>query len=63
MTSVESRRRITICGYCRKRVYRQLNGAWYHRRNGSASCYPGQGSDKRAIPLEITVRRDAGEES
>lgn len=26
---------------------------WLHRRNGSASCYPGQGSWKRANPREV----------
>ena len=44
--------RITICCYCRKRVYRQKDGTWYHYRNGSTSCRPGEGSD-RATPLEI----------
>jgi hypothetical protein len=47
---------ITICQYCRKRVYRQRNGAWYHYGNASMSCRPGEGSDRRAAPLEIEAR-------
>jgi nitrite reductase/ring-hydroxylating ferredoxin subunit len=47
------RRTITICCYCRKRVYRVRNGEWYHERNSSTSCRPGEGSDRRATPLEI----------
>ena len=47
--------RITICCYCRKRIFRIVNGEWYHKRNGSTSCRPGEGSDRRATPLEIEV--------
>lgn len=49
--------RITICQLCRKRIDRQRNGAWYHRHNSSVSCRPGEGSDRRAVPLEIEVTR------
>ena len=49
--------RITICQLCRKRVYRVRNGEWYHERNSSTSCRPGEGSDRRATPLEITARQ------
>lgn len=51
------KKRITICQLCRKRVFQTRNGAWYHRRNGSVSCRPGEGSDRRATPLEIEVNR------
>jgi hypothetical protein len=54
-------KRITICCYCRKRVYRQKDGTWYHYRNGSRSCRPGEGSDKQATPLEITGAATATE--
>ena len=50
-------KRITICCDCRKRIYRQKNGEWYHERNGSTSCRPGEGSDRRATPVEIEVDR------
>ena len=46
-------RAITVCCYCRKRVYRVRNGEWYHERGSSTSCKPGEGSDRRATPLEI----------
>lgn len=49
-------KRITICMFCRNRVYRVRNGEWYHQRNSSTSCKPGEGSERRAVPLEITVR-------
>ena len=54
-TSQPGTKRITVCGYCRKLVYRERNGAWYHKRNCSTSCRPGEGSDRRAFPLEIEV--------
>ena len=38
------------CGYCRKKITRQRNGAWYHDHNASVSCRPGEGSDRRAFP-------------
>jgi hypothetical protein len=50
-------KRIVICCYCRKRIYRQKNGEWYHERNSSTSCKPGEGSDRRATPVEIEVDR------
>ena len=50
-------KRITICQFCRKRIDRQRNGAWYHRHNSSVSCRPGEGSERRATPLEIEVAR------
>ena len=40
----------TFCGYCHKQIRMQRNGAWYHVRNASTSCYFGTGSDKRAFP-------------
>lgn len=45
--------RVVICANCRKRLHRQRNGAWYHNRNASVSCYPGGGSEKRAEPREV----------
>ena len=58
MTESEAlKRRITICCYCRKRICRQKNGEWYHERNASTSCRPGEGSDRRATPLEIEADR------
>jgi hypothetical protein len=55
-------RRITICQFCRKRVYQTRDGAWYHRGNGSTSCRPGEGSERRALPIEIEVKaREAAE--
>lgn len=50
---LSGQRAITICCYCRKRIYRVKNGEWYHVRNSSTSCRPGEGSDRRATPLEI----------
>ena len=47
---------ITICQLCRKRVFQVRNGEWYHERNASTSCRPGEGSDRRATPLEIPAR-------
>jgi hypothetical protein len=47
---------ITICQLCRKRVYQVRNGEWYHERNSTTSCHFGEGSGKRAVPLEIEVR-------
>lgn len=44
------------CIYCRRLIWRQRNqGAWYHRRTASASCYPGSGSWKRATPPEVSA--------
>ena len=48
---------VTICMICRKRVHQQRNGAWYHDRNGSVSCYPGSGSEKRATPIARSATR------
>lgn len=45
--------RITICCYCRRRIYRVRNGEWYHEHNASVSCRPGEGSDRRATPIEV----------
>jgi hypothetical protein len=50
-------RRITICQLCRRRVYRVRNGEWYHDRNASAFCHPGDGTGRKALPLEIEVAR------
>ena len=45
---------VAVCANCRKPIRRSAAGAdWLHRRNGSASCYPGQGSWKRANPREV----------
>lgn len=55
MSGTAPSRRITICQICRKRVRKQRNGAWYHDRNSSESCYFGSGSSQRAVPLEITI--------
>ena len=45
---------VTICGFCRKGIHRQRNGEWYHNHSASVSCYPGDGSDKRAFPAAAT---------
>ena len=50
-------KRITICQLCRRRVYQVRNGDWYHERSASTSCRPGEGSDRRALPVEIEVSR------
>lgn len=50
-------RTITICQLCRKRVYKQVNGAWYHRYNGSEFCRPGDGTGRKAVPLTIEASR------
>lgn len=50
--------RIFICCYCRKRIHRQRNGEWYHNHNASVSCRPGQGSERRATPVEIDTSRE-----
>jgi hypothetical protein len=42
-----------ICQHCRRRVHRQRSGDWYHDRNGSVSCSPGEGSGRRATPIEV----------
>lgn len=55
--STDNTREITVCGYCRRRVYRQRNGEWYHYHNGSTSCQPGHGTGRKAYPLQITVKR------
>lgn len=46
-----------FCAYCRKRIHRQRNGAWYHDHNASVSCYPGEGSWKRATPVGVAARQ------
>jgi hypothetical protein len=47
-----------ICQLCRRRVHKQRNGAWYHDHNASRSCHPGDGSGRKAIPIEAeTVTR------
>ena len=51
----ESERTYPLCMFCRKPVYKQRNGAWYHRGNGSASCSLGSGSRKKALPSTKTV--------
>lgn len=38
------------CAYCRKPISMMRNGEWYHDRNASTSCKPGEGSDRRATP-------------
>lgn len=50
--------RITICQLCRKRVYRVRNGEWYHNGNASAFCHPGDGTHRKAVPLEIDTSRE-----
>lgn len=41
-----------VCCYCRKRIYKQRNGAWYHEHNASVACRPGDG-DRQATPSVI----------
>jgi hypothetical protein len=53
--TAQTTKRIVICQLCRKRVHKQRNGEWYHNRNGSVSCRPGEGSGRRAVPFEIEV--------
>lgn len=57
MNAATKTKRITICQLCRKRVYIQRNGAWYHYRGGSVFCHPGDGTHRKAVPLEIEVTR------
>jgi hypothetical protein len=45
--------RVIICQLCRKRVYQQRDGAWYHRGHGSVHCNPGYGDGRKAVPVEI----------
>lgn len=47
---------MAICANCRRRLHRQRSGAWYHDHNASVSCWPGDGSGKRATPLSVTVK-------
>jgi len=49
--------RIAICQLCRKRVHRMINGEWYHSRNASVFCHPGDGTHRKVILLEIDPRR------
>ncbi len=42
-----------ICQLCRKRVHKQRNGAWYHDRNSSEFCHPGDETGRKAVPLQI----------
>lgn len=51
-TTAPARKRV-ICASCRRLLHMQRNGAWYHNHNGSVSCYPGQGSEKRANPIRV----------
>lgn len=45
------RRRNRQCIHCRRAIYRQRDGSWYHLHNGSTACRPGLGlSDLRAEP-------------
>jgi len=39
-----------ICANCQRRIFRAVNGDWYHRHNASVSCYPGEGLPERAEP-------------
>ncbi len=48
--------RITICQRCHRRVYRARNDEWYHRGIGSVFCYPGDGTGRKVIPLEIDAK-------
>jgi hypothetical protein len=42
----------TQCCYCRREIQLMRNGAWYHKRNASVSCWPGQTSSK-ATPAAV----------
>jgi hypothetical protein len=48
---------MTICQLCRKRVYQVRNGEWYHDRNSSAFCHPGDGTGRKVVLLRIERRR------
>lgn len=54
-------RRVMICQLCRRRIVQMRNGEWYHRRNASAFCRPGEGTGRKAVPLEIEVTPAASE--
>jgi hypothetical protein len=56
MATEASARRIVICQLCRKRLHRARNGAWYHDRGASEFCHPGDGTGRKAVPLEIEVK-------
>jgi len=46
--------RRVICQLCRKVLHKQRNGAWYHDHNASEFCNPGNGTGRKAVPLEVT---------
>lgn len=50
-----SGRRVVICQLCRKRLFKTRSGAWYHNRGASEFCNPGNGTRRKAVPLEIGV--------
>jgi hypothetical protein len=52
-TAAREAKPATICCNCRRHIYRQRNGAWYHTANGSVSCRPGEGSGRTASPAEV----------
>lgn len=54
MTTETTAKRIVICQLCRKRLMKMPSGAWYHIRKSSAFCNPGDGTHRKAVPLEIT---------
>lgn len=37
---------IVKCAYCRRRILRMRDGAWYHEHNASVSCKPGWSGNK-----------------
>jgi hypothetical protein len=52
---------VVICQLCRRRVHRLRDGSWYHDRNSSWFCYPGDGTKRKAIPVHLReeTRADA----
>jgi hypothetical protein len=41
------------CGYCRRLIHKQRNGAWYHNHNASEFCKPGVGTGRKAFPRGV----------
>jgi hypothetical protein len=44
---------LVTCQLCRKRVHKQRDGSWYHDRNASWFCHPGDGTGRKAIPVHV----------
>ena len=36
---------VHLCAYCRRKIHKQRNGAWYHTHSASVRCRPGWGGN------------------